>query len=103
MGPAHHIAKLFKEVTNDVYLAGMWTSSLLEQLDWWVDQPCLGISMEYRAPSWSLGSLDGPIRPHHQAARTQFLVSITAVTRNYGITTQARCVTQRSACGVTLA
>ncbi|KAK0707787.1 heterokaryon incompatibility protein-domain-containing protein, partial [Lasiosphaeris hirsuta] len=77
------IANLFGEVTGDVYLAGMWRSSLLEQLNWWVDQPRCRISTTYRAPSWSWASLDGPIRPHHQAARTQFLVSITAVTTDH--------------------
>lgn len=76
------IANLFAEVTGDLYVAGMWRPSLLEQLDWWVDQPCTKISTEHRAPSWSWASLDGPIRPRHEAARTRHLVSISAVTSN---------------------
>ena len=88
------IANLFKDITRDVYLTGMWRSSLLEQLSWWVDQPHTKISTTYRAPSWSWASLDGPIRPHHQAARTQFLVSIMAVTTSYSRHDQAGTVSR---------
>lgn len=86
------IANLFKDVTGDQYLGGMWRSSLVEQLNWWVDQPRVRISTEYRAPSWSWASLDGPIRPYHQAARTQFLVSILAVTSHFNNTDPASTV-----------
>jgi len=90
------IASLFGEVTGDVYLAGMWRSSLLEQLNWWVDQPRCRISTVYRAPSWSWASLDGPIRPHHQAARTQFLVSVAAVETDHDSHDRAGAVVSRA-------
>ncbi|TRX90161.1 hypothetical protein FHL15_008889 [Xylaria flabelliformis] len=77
------ISELFREVTGDQYICGMWRSSLLEQLNWWVDQPRPRVSTDYRAPSWSWASLDGPIRPHHQAARNESLVSILAVKSRY--------------------
>ncbi|KAK2590090.1 hypothetical protein QQS21_012230, partial [Conoideocrella luteorostrata] len=54
------IVDLFREATGDQYLAGLWRSNLLHLLDWWVDQPCARLSTEYRAPSWSWASLDGP-------------------------------------------
>lgn len=74
------IADLFREATGDEYIAGLWRSNLLHLLDWWVDQPRARATAEYRAPSWSWASLDGPIRPRFEVAHFEFLVSICAVT-----------------------
>lgn len=74
------IAELFREATGDQYLAGLWRANLLPLLDWWVDQPRARASAaEYRAPSWSWASLDGPVRPRFAVAQSAFLVSISAV------------------------
>ncbi|KAF2742809.1 HET-domain-containing protein [Sporormia fimetaria CBS 119925] len=42
------------------YLAGLWRSNLLEGLCWFAPRPCQP-SKEYRAPSWSWASVDGPL------------------------------------------
>ncbi|CAH0045529.1 unnamed protein product [Clonostachys solani] len=58
------IVGLFATTTGDQYLAGMWRSSLLEQLCWWVDQPGIKgtttTTGTYCAPSWSWASLSSP-------------------------------------------
>ncbi|KAI0436362.1 heterokaryon incompatibility protein-domain-containing protein [Xylaria telfairii] len=54
------IARLFRDVTGDEYVAGLWKSWLLEMLDWRVEDPKELQSSEYRAPSWSWASVDGP-------------------------------------------
>jgi hypothetical protein len=69
------IARAFQEVTGDEYVAGLWKSRLCEQLDWWVDKPCLKISSQYRAPTWSWAAVDGPVRPRRLPADTRFLIS----------------------------
>lgn len=73
------VADLFQEVTGDRYLAGLWRSNLLHLLDWWVDQPRSRASENYRAPSWSWASVDGPIRPRFAVAQSAFLVLVSAV------------------------
>ncbi|KAI0859719.1 heterokaryon incompatibility protein-domain-containing protein [Xylaria cubensis] len=73
------VAELFREITGDQYLAGLWRSNLLHLLDWWVDQPRSRSSEKYRAPSWSWASVDGPIRPRFAVAQSAFLVSVSAV------------------------
>ncbi|KAI1307439.1 heterokaryon incompatibility protein-domain-containing protein [Xylaria venustula] len=57
------LVKTYQDVTGDEYLAGLWRSFLLHQLDWRVYTPGRRISPEHRAPSWSWASVDGPIRP----------------------------------------
>nr|XP_036580365.1 eukaryotic translation initiation factor eif1a-like protein [Colletotrichum truncatum]KAF6788277.1 eukaryotic translation initiation factor eif1a-like protein [Colletotrichum truncatum] len=64
------VAKLFQEVTGQEYLAGLWRSRILEQLDWYVEEPTAA-SATYRAPSWSWASIDGEVSnftwdPAHQ-------------------------------------
>lgn len=78
------VADHFGETTGDQYLAGLWRLRILQLLDWWVSQPCKRLSSEYRAPSWSWASLDGPVRPRYAAARTKFLVSLSAVSQSPG-------------------
>ena len=58
------IARLFQEITGDEYLVGLWRSTMLEQLDWRVHDPVKRTTQEYRAPSWSWASVDGPVRPY---------------------------------------
>lgn len=70
------VAELFRDITGDQYLAGLWRSNLLHLLDWWVDQPRSRASEQYRAPSWSWASVDGPIRPRFAVAQSAFLVSV---------------------------
>jgi len=55
------IAKLFQQYTNDVYVAGLWKSRLVETMDCYVALPKPLSSSTYRAPSWSWAALDGPV------------------------------------------
>lgn len=57
------LAVLFQELTEDIYLAGLWKSRLLDCLVWEVRWYVERISKPatYRAPSWSWASIDGPI------------------------------------------
>ncbi|KAI1753686.1 heterokaryon incompatibility protein-domain-containing protein [Xylaria castorea] len=57
------IAQLFRDATGDEYVAGLWKSRLIEMLDWRVEKPKALQSSEYRAPSWSWASVDGPVLP----------------------------------------
>ncbi|PYH67665.1 HET domain-containing protein [Aspergillus vadensis CBS 113365] len=70
------IAELFQDITGDEYVAGWWKSRLLESLDWRVFEPQERRSACYRAPSWSWGSVDGPVTPSGLSASAEFLVSI---------------------------
>ncbi|EXF86026.1 hypothetical protein CFIO01_07594 [Colletotrichum fioriniae PJ7] len=70
------IAKLFQEVTGDTYLAGLWRSRLLHQLDWYTLMPQPRIMSKYRAPSWSWASVDGPVQPTHPAHGYHFLAEV---------------------------
>lgn len=70
------LAKLFHDTTRDEYLAGLWRSRLAEHLDWRVYKPAPRSASEYRAPTWSWASLDGPVRPYGLSARTKMQVSI---------------------------
>ncbi len=52
-----NIARAFRGILEDEYVAGLWKSSLIECLCWQsVDCTPVG---EYRAPSWSWASVDG--------------------------------------------
>jgi hypothetical protein len=64
-GVAKHMAGILK----DEYVAGMWRRYLEGELLWMVDRRSLPGEqpkprpVEYRAPSWSWASVDGPVRP----------------------------------------
>lgn len=73
------IAKLFQEITGDEYFAGLWKSRLIEGLDWRVYAPEFEQPEEYRAPSWSWASLDGPFKPSVSGDFTQYLVNVVDV------------------------
>jgi hypothetical protein len=47
---------------GDVYLAGLWRNSLALDLLWTTEWAKSTKPTEYRAPSWSWASIDGPIR-----------------------------------------
>ncbi|KAK7451374.1 hypothetical protein Landi51_04745 [Colletotrichum acutatum] len=70
------IAKLFQEVTGDTYLAGLWRSRLLHQLDWYTLMPQPRITSRCRTPSWSWASVDGAIQPTNPAQGNRFLVEV---------------------------
>jgi hypothetical protein len=55
------LAKRFLASKKDEYLAGMWKSTLLEDLAWRVQKPCPS-PQPWRAPSWSWVSVDGPVK-----------------------------------------
>ncbi|KAH7074856.1 heterokaryon incompatibility protein-domain-containing protein [Paraphoma chrysanthemicola] len=61
------LASLFRSVTNDEYVAGLWRSCLEHMLLWFITPPseidCIPAvrPITYRAPSWSWASLDGSI------------------------------------------
>jgi hypothetical protein len=60
------LAQIYHEVSDDIYLAGIWKSSLPHRLCWYYLQPgglLPGISTsrrprKFRAPSWSWASID---------------------------------------------
>ncbi|KAH9228212.1 hypothetical protein K456DRAFT_1774835 [Colletotrichum gloeosporioides 23] len=70
------IAKLFQKVTGDRYLAGLWRSRVLHLLNWTVFTPRPRLPSQYRAPSWSWASVDGPFKMHMTAADYHFQVSV---------------------------
>lgn len=70
------LARLFHDNNGDEYIAGLWRSRLAEHLDWRVYKPAAKITSEYRAPSWSWASLDGPVSPSGLSARTNMQISI---------------------------
>ena len=70
------IAMLFHQATHDRYVAGLWMSHILRQLDWRVYKPVMRLSEGYRAPTWSWACLDGPVRPHGHSTGMEFLVSV---------------------------
>jgi hypothetical protein len=57
------LAKQFQETTSweGEYLAGLWKNQLFDQLLWSAQDRSMR-SKEYRAPSWSWASMDGPVR-----------------------------------------
>jgi hypothetical protein len=56
------LASRLQERLKDEYLAGMWRSCLLDSLLWVADPEFHPKrSAEYRAPSWSWASIDGPV------------------------------------------
>jgi hypothetical protein len=48
---------------SDIYLAGLWASDFIYGLAWVSESPALCSSKlsEYRAPTWSWASVDGPV------------------------------------------
>ncbi|KNG50727.1 heterokaryon incompatibility protein [Stemphylium lycopersici] len=60
------LAQQFGELLGDVYLAGLWQSTLLRDLLWsrssaWKASDLIPRPHSYRAPSWSWASLKSPI------------------------------------------
>lgn len=56
------LAKAVFEASNDEYLAGIWKKGLIEGLLWCrAQEDHLLTNEDYRAPSWSWASVDGPI------------------------------------------
>ncbi|KAF4839058.1 hypothetical protein CGCTS75_v000440 [Colletotrichum tropicale] len=68
------VAKLFKEMTGCTYLAGVWQETLLHEMCWSTSRPSRRLSTEYRAPSWSWASIDGPVY-HSTTGETSYLTS----------------------------
>lgn len=57
------LARIVEEQTGDTYVAGLWRSTLLEGILWQAIGASRGRTSapsEYRAPSWSWASIDGP-------------------------------------------
>ncbi|OOO05060.1 Heterokaryon incompatibility [Aspergillus oryzae] len=54
------IAQEYGKVLGDTYVAGLWEGSLVQGLSWQSSEECTAVS-EYRAPSWSWASVDGPL------------------------------------------
>lgn len=48
-------------ITGGQYLAGLWRESLVEQLTWQVRTTSRKPRPEWRAPTWSWASVDGPV------------------------------------------
>jgi hypothetical protein len=73
------IAKFFRDITDDQYLAGWWRSSLLHSLDWRVYEPRHLRDTLYRAPSWSWASTDSPLVARGISPTVKYLVKIVDV------------------------
>jgi hypothetical protein len=58
------IAKVFSQLLDDEYVAGIWRKSMIEGLCW-QSMRCKAVS-GYRAPSWSWASVDGVPATMHQ-------------------------------------
>ncbi|KAE8422969.1 hypothetical protein BDV36DRAFT_244395, partial [Aspergillus pseudocaelatus] len=54
------IAKEYAKVLGNAYVAGLWREFLVDELAWLPWEQCTAAS-EYRAPSWSWASVDGPV------------------------------------------
>ncbi|KAI1745447.1 heterokaryon incompatibility protein [Xylaria scruposa] len=70
------IAQLFRDATGDEYVAGLWKSRLIEMLEWRVNKPKALRSSEYRAPSWSWASVDGPVWTSVYHENTSYTVEL---------------------------
>ncbi|MCJ1436124.1 hypothetical protein MMC27_005502 [Xylographa pallens] len=57
------VERLFREVTGDECLFGLWRSRLIEQMVWRIPQPRPKPALEYNVPSWSWASTDGEVLP----------------------------------------
>jgi hypothetical protein len=55
------LAKRMQASRGDQYLAGMWKSTLAEDLAWRVKKPYYKRTEPWRAPSWSWASVDGAV------------------------------------------
>ncbi|RDL35433.1 Uncharacterized protein BP5553_07364 [Venustampulla echinocandica] len=71
------IAKRFRDVTGDVYLAGLWKGTLCQGLMWHVGFALEPRSSIYQAPTWSWLSVQGPIfYANEKGARDSPLIEI---------------------------
>lgn len=55
------LAKQFHQHLEDQYLAGLWRSTLVQDLAWRVHKPTGSSRPLWRAPSWSWAAIDEPI------------------------------------------
>lgn len=55
------VARIFEERTKDVYLAGLWESTLPQSLTWHHESPAAEKPSKYTAPSWSWASTNSPV------------------------------------------
>ncbi|RGP81144.1 heterokaryon incompatibility [Fusarium longipes] len=72
------VAKKLSGIIQDDYVAGMWRQYLEGELLWMVRnthqlQPCTR-AREYRAPSWSWASIDGPVSAGEPRTRDTMVV-----------------------------
>ena len=74
------IASRFGARLRISYIAGLWSYQLIDQLDWYVTEPC-SRPTKYRAPSWSWASIDGHIDFYgiNESSEKSKLVEILAV------------------------
>lgn len=62
------IAKVYADMLDDEYVAGIWRRYMIEEMCWAIGErphppyrPALEVDNDYRAPSWSWASVDGEI------------------------------------------
>ena len=57
------IAQKLRSITKDSYVAGHWKSDMIRGMMWFGTDDSLGLkrAANYRAPSWSWASVDGPL------------------------------------------
>lgn len=61
------IAQRYEEMLQDTFVAGLWKSRIIEDLHW--SSESWYIPPDYRAPSWSWMSIDGPIHMPDMAGK----------------------------------
>ncbi|KAL6407633.1 hypothetical protein AUP68_08653 [Ilyonectria robusta] len=74
------VAKWFEKVTGDEYVAGLWKSRFELMLDWRIHEPKPRLTQDYRAPSWSWASVDGPVKLWGLSAKAECLVELVRTT-----------------------
>lgn len=55
------VADLFRDTFHDTYVFGLWKIELARQLSYYVRSPCIELSSQCIAPSWSWASLQSPV------------------------------------------
>lgn len=73
------LANAFQELTKKEYAAGHWASDIVRSLDWRVYKARRRISQQYRAPSWSWASIDGPLEPCGKTNGSVYLIDVPEV------------------------
>lgn len=70
---------MVQTISRAQYLAGLWQEHIPEQLNWRINPDVRTYScqaLEYRAPTWSWTSIDGPIFPRRAIREGKCLIEV---------------------------